>query len=125
MQGYNIRYYAIGHSFLLHGHFDGWQIVGEWGMAASTPKNDYFHKIQKGLTECLPCKLSVGLDNYFELESACAENTTNEDYINLAKTKKLIEDLNELKPNVVTVLIGENIRTDDENALEMFYDFFV
>ena len=35
---YNFRYYAIGHSYLKHGPFNGWQTDGFWGMAASAPE---------------------------------------------------------------------------------------
>ena len=49
---YHFKYYAIGHSYLKHGPFKGWQTDGYWGMAASKPENDYFHKFQ----DCLKLK---------------------------------------------------------------------
>lgn len=35
---HSFRYYAIGHSYLEHGPFVGWQTEGFWGMAASAPE---------------------------------------------------------------------------------------
>ena len=51
---YNFRYYAIGHSYLKHGPFNGSQTDGFWGMAASAPEKDYVHLLHKKIREVRP-----------------------------------------------------------------------
>ena len=69
----HFKYYAIGHSYLKHGPFKGWQTDGYWGMAASAPENDYFHKFQDILKENFECKLTALAENHADYERLCRE----------------------------------------------------
>ena len=61
---YKFRYYAVGHSYLKHGPFDGWQTNGFWGMAASAPEYDYLHKFQEGLKNAFDCRIEAIAENH-------------------------------------------------------------
>jgi len=119
---YPIRYYAIGHSYLLHGPFEGWQTEGYWGMAASAPEMDYFHRVQSRLQEALPCSMNAIAENYAAYERLCTETATEATYRNSAEYQAMVRQLREFKPNLITVYIGGgNTIANDPVSLERFY----
>lgn len=122
MKAYDIRYFAMGHSYLVHGPFAGWQTEGFWGMAASKPETDYFHRFGTYLRESLPCSLEAYAVNYADFERLCAEGTTREDYINSPKYADMLRVLREFKPNLISVFFGANAVSKDLACAELFYD---
>ena len=120
---YHFKYYAIGHSYLKHPPFKGWQTDGYWGMAASKPENDYFHKFQDFLKDNFECKISALAENHASYERLCVEGVTVEDYKNSEYYKHMKEVLATFKPNIITVFVGGgNTVANDEKSLTMFYD---
>ena len=122
IQQYPIRYYAIGHSYLLHGPFEGWQTRGKWGMAASAPELDYFHRVQSRLQEAIPCSIEAIAENYAAYERLCTETATEDSYRNSEEYAAMIRQLQEFKPNLITVYVGGgNTVANDPVSLERFY----
>ncbi len=120
---YKIRYYAIGHSYLRHGPFEGWQTEGFWGMAASEPSKDYFHRFISMLEENLPASVEAVAENHAEYERICTVGTGREDYENSNGYKHMSEVLRAFKPNVVSVFVGGgNTIAKDEQSLTRFYE---
>lgn len=120
---YNFRYYAIGHSYLKHGPFVGWQTDGFWGMAASAPENDYFHKFQDELRGAFDCNIEAIAENQAAFEGLCTEDATEAKYISSPQYSHMREVLQSFKPNIITVYIGGgNTPAKDEASLTLFYD---
>lgn len=122
MKAYDIRYFAMGHSYLVHGPFVGWQTQGFWGMAASTPDNDYFHRFGAYLRKELPCKLEAYPFNYADFERLCAEGTTREDYEKSPLYAHIEQTIREFQPNLISVFFGANSVAKEMTAAELFYD---
>ena len=119
---YQIRYYAIGHSYLLHPPFEGWQVKGNWGMAASAPEADYFHRVQTRLQELIPCSLDAIAENYAAYERLCTETATEETYRNSPEYSAMVRQLETFQPNLITLYIGGgNTIANDAGSLERFY----
>ncbi len=120
---YSIRYYAIGHSYLRHGPFEGWQTDGFWGMAASEPSKDYFHRFISMLTDTLPASVEALAENHADYERICTVGATREDYESSEGYKHMSEVLRTFKPNVVSVFVGGgNTVAKDKESLTLFYD---
>ena len=120
---YNFRYYAIGHSYLKHGPFVGWQTDGFWGMAASAPEKDYFHKFQDELKAAFDCKIEAIAENQAAFEGLCTEDATEEKYISSPQYAHMREVLLGFKPNIITLYIGGgNTPAKDSASLTLFYD---
>lgn len=119
---YHFRYYAIGHSYLKHGPFVGWQTSGFWGMAASAPECDYFHKLQDGLTEAFDCKVEAIAENQAAFERLCTEDATEEKYTSSAEYAHMRDVLEGFKPNLITLYIGGgNTPAKDDASLTLFF----
>lgn len=119
---YPLRYYAIGHSYLLHGPFEGWQTKGFWGMAASEPDKDYFHRVQQRLQESLPCSLQAIAENYATYERLCTVDATRETYENSPEYAQMRQQLQTFRPNLISVFIGGgNTIAKDPQSLNLFY----
>lgn len=120
---YFFKYYAIGHSYLKHGPFKGWQTEGAWGMAASKSENDYFHKFQEMLKENFDCKISSLAENHAMYERLCVEGVAAEDYKSSEYYHHMKEVITTFKPNIITVFVGGgNTIANDEKSLTLFYD---
>lgn len=120
---YNFRYYAIGHSYLKHGPFVGWQTDGFWGMAASAPENDYFHKLQEGIKNTFDCKIEAIAENQASFERLCTEDATREKYTSSAEYSHMKEVLEGFKPNIITIFVGGgNTPAKDPASLSLFFD---
>lgn len=120
---YNFRYYAVGHSYLKHGPFDGWQTSGFWGMAASAPECDYFHKFQEGLKNTFDCKIEAAAENHAMYERLCTEDATEEKYTASNEYAHMKEVLEEFKPNLITLYIGGgNTPAKDDASLTLFFE---
>ena len=120
---YNFRYYAVGHSYLQHGPFDGWQTNGFWGMAASAPECDYFHKFQEGLKGAFDCRVEAIAENHATYERLCTEDATEEKYISSNEYAHMREVLESFKPNIITLYIGGgNTPAKDDASLTRFYE---
>ena len=120
---YNFRYYAIGHSYLKHGPFVGWQTDGFWGMAASAPEKDYFHKFQDELKAAFDCKIEAIAENQAAFEGLCTEDATEEKYVSSPLYSHMRELIEGFKPNIITVYIGGgNTPAKDGASLTLFYD---
>ena len=120
---YNFRYYAIGHSYLKHGPFDGWQTSGFWGMAASAPECDYFHKFQEGLKKSIDCRIDAIAENHAAYERLCTEDATEEKYTSSQEYAHMREVLEEFKPNIITLFIGGgNTPAKDDVSLTRFFE---
>lgn len=120
---YNFRYYAIGHSYLKHGPFDGWQTEGFWGMAASAPERDYFHKFQEGLKSTFDCRIEAIAENHATYERLCTEDATVEKYTSSKEYAHMREVLREFKPNIITLFIGGgNTPAKDDVSLTRFFE---
>lgn len=119
---YNLRYYAIGHSYLKHGPFNGWQTDGFWGMAASAPECDYFHKFQEGLKAALDCNIEAIAENHAPYERLCTTDATPEKYRSSGDYRHIEEVLESFKPNLISVFIGGgNTPANDEKSLTQFF----
>lgn len=119
---YPIRYYAIGHSYLLHGPFEGWQTKGFWGMAASRPELDYFHRVQQRLQEQMPCSIEAIAENYATYERLCTLDATEQTYKASAEYARMCEQLRTFRPNLITLYIGGgNTIANDPESLSLFY----
>jgi len=120
---YPIRYYAIGHSYLLHGPFEGWQTKGFWGMAASAPEADYFHRVQHRLQTMLPCSVEAVAENYATYERLCTLDATEQTYQASEEYANMVTQLRSFRPNLITLYIGGgNTIANDENSLSLFYN---
>ena len=117
-----LKYYAIGHSYLKHGPFAGWQTEGAWGMAASEPKKDYFHRFQQLLAEYRPCEIVAVAENHAELERLCKPGVTQEDYENSPSYQHIRDQLRAFKPNLITVFVDANCPSKERAELLPFYD---
>lgn len=122
MKAYDIRYLALGHSYLIHGPFSGWQTDGEWGMAASEPDQDYFHRFRAYLKKELPSRVKAKVLGKAALEVLCKKETTREDYLNSTQYAGIIEEVQEFQPNLVSVFLGANCPAKDTASAELFYD---
>ncbi len=119
----NIRYYAIGHSYLLHGPFEGWQTDGFWGMAASEPSKDYFHRFHVKLSEAFDCKIESVAENHAEYERCCTVDATKEKYLDFPAYSHMKEVMQTFKPNLISVFIGGgNTIAKDEKSLTLFFE---
>lgn len=119
---YPLRYFAIGHSYLRHGPFEGWQKKGTWGMAASEPDADYFHRVQHHLHQKLPCSIQVLAENYASYERLCTVDATEETYVTSPLYEKIRQQLRMFKPNLITVFVGGgNTIAKDPDSLSLFY----
>ncbi|MBQ8894447.1 MAG: SGNH/GDSL hydrolase family protein [Clostridia bacterium] len=117
-----LKYYAIGHSYLKHGPFEGWQTEGFWGMAASRPEKDYFHRLQALLTEHTDCEFVSVAENHAELERLCKPGATKEDYENSPSYRHIRDQLRAFKPNIITVFLDANCVSKEREVLLGFYD---
>ncbi len=122
MDKIKLKYYAIGHSYLKHGPFNGWQTEGFWGMAAGAPEKDYFHRLQTLLTEQFDCEIQAVAENHAELERLCKPNATRADYENSASFLHIREQLQAFKPNIITVFLDANCISKEREDLMGFYD---
>ena len=118
----HIRYYAIGHSYLLHGPFAGWQMKGVWGMAASEPSLDYFHLFQDHLREGVDCRLEAVAENQADYERRCVEGATRADYEQSPEYAHMVEVIRTFKPNLISLFLGEGntVAKDDESMVRFF-----
>ena len=120
---YPVRYYAIGHSYLKHGPFEGWQTKGYWGMAASQPEADYFHRVQQHLQQSLPCSIQAIAENYATYERLCTVDATRETYENSPEYAQMRQQLLTFRPNLITVYVGGgNTIAKDTESLTLFFD---
>ena len=120
---YPVRYYAIGHSYLKHGPFEGWQTSGFWGMAASEPDKDYFHQVQHHLQAQLACSVQAIAENYATYERLCTIDATRETYLNSAEYAQMRQQLLTFRPNLITVYVGGgNTIAKDTESLTLFFD---
>ncbi len=120
---YNIRYYAIGHSYLLHGPFEGWQTDGFWGMAASEPSKDYFHRFQEKMKEEFGANVEALAENHAEFERCCTVDATRESHMATKHYAHIAEVLEKFKPNVISVFMGGgNTIAKDEKSTTLFLD---
>ncbi len=118
----DIRYYAIGHSYLYHGPFDGWQTDGFWGMAATTPENDYFHKFTKFIEKGFDANVQAVAENHADFERCCTSSATRESLLSSPNLDRMKEVIKNFKPNVITILFGENAVSKDEKSLTLFFE---
>ena len=120
---YPVRYYAIGHSYLKHGPFEGWQTSGFWGMAASEPDKDYFHQVQHHLQAQLACSVQAIAENYATYERLCTQDATVEKYVNSSEYAQMRQQLIDFRPNLISVYIGGgNTIANDPVSLTQFYE---
>lgn len=120
---YNIRYYALGHSYLLHGPFEGWQTDGFWGMAASEPSKDYFHVFQQKMKDGFGAKVEALAENHAEFERCCTVDATRESHMATKHYAHIAEVLEKFKPNVISVFMGGgNTVAKDEKSTTLFLD---
>ena len=122
MKAYEIRYLAVGHSYLVHNEFAGWQNKGTWGMAASEPKKDYFHRFGAYLKNELPCKLEACAYGCASLERLCTVDATPESYRNAEDYLNFRKKLQAYRPNLVSLFFGANSVAKDPVSTELFYD---
>lgn len=116
------KYYAIGHSYLKHGPFEGWQTEGFWGMAASAPEKDYFHRLQALLKEHYDCSIEAVAENHAEFERLNKPGVTREEYENSPSYQHIREQLRAFQPNIITVFLDANCIAKDREAMLGFYD---
>ena len=120
---YSFRYYAIGHSYLKHGPFVGWQTEGFWGMAASAPERDYFHKFCDLLKQNFDASVEAIAENQATYERLCTADATKEKYTSSAEYAHMRELILGFKPNIITVFVGGgNTVANDERSLSLFFD---
>lgn len=124
---YNIRYYALGHSFLRHGVFNGWEWPdpekGPRGMAASSFEKDYFARFQYYLKENFTCCIEAAAENIAVYERLCVDGAKKEDYIYHEYYKSTKQHLETFNPNLVTVFVGGgNTIANDYKNISVFFD---
>jgi len=120
---YPLRYYAVCHSYLVHGPFEGWQTSGFWGMAASEPSKDYFHRFQHHVSRQLPCAFQAIAENYATYERLCTVNATRETYCQSPEYKQIKMQLKTFQPNIISLFIGGgNTIAKDEASLTLLYE---
>lgn len=120
---YRFRYLAIGHSYLKHGPFEGWQSEGFWGMAASAPEHDYFHTFQRHLMDTWDCRVEAVATNVAAYERLCTEEATEHTYRTSEEYRAMQKLLAEFKPNIISVFVGGgNTPAKDERSLTRFFE---
>ena len=118
----SLRYFAIGHSYLLHGPFNGWQTTGAWGMAATEEKNDYFHKFISMLEDGGK-EVKAIARNYATYERICVKDATADDYRSSSEYAEMKDTIRRFKPNIISIGIGGgNTVANDEESLTLFFD---
>ena len=122
MEQLMLKYYAIGHSYLKHGPFVGWQTVGEWGMAATAPEKDYYHRLLALLQENFNCKIESVAENHAGFERLCKPGVTREQYWDSEPYRHIKAQLEAFKPNVITVFVGANCIGREPEEMRLFYD---
>ena len=90
-------YLAIGNSITLHPITDFWW--GEWGMAASTEENDYYHRTVRGLEKRLNTDINSVAYNYSVWEVQGYDRTETYEFLD----KYLTEGI-----DLITVQLSEN-----------------
>ncbi len=110
-----VKIYVVGNSILNHGPNESLGWSGSWGMAASSEENDYYHILQKQLSEKYPnVEFKYDRIGAATLERAIIESQTKDYTSDIeatigAKMKSLI-------PDIVILQIAENAAgtlTDD------------
>ena len=104
---------VVGNSITSHGPLPdkGW--FGNWGMAASSQEQDYFHQIAGKLKTLYPAvEITVAHDVAFE------QNYQNYQYENL---KYLID----LEPDLIIMRIGENVSSQVGAEFENSYAKYI
>ena len=110
-------YLAIGNSITRHPVMDDWW-WGDWGMAASTEENDYFHLVRERIAL-----------QYGEFTAEALNFRVWEDpFYERADTLPYLEGYLNERLDLVTVMLGENVlrpegATDEEYFLQMERDF--
>lgn len=127
MDVYKLRYYALGHSFLRHGPFKGWQWPdpekGNRGMAASSVDKDYFARFQYYLKENFNCTIDACAENIAAYERLCVDGMTAEQYRSHELYHVIEENLQRFQPNLVTIFVGGgNTVANDYTNIYSFYD---
>ncbi len=122
MEKQRFQYYAIGHSYLKHGPFEGWQTTGAWGMAATAPEKDYFHRLQALLRENFDCSIEAVAENQADFERLCKPGVTRQEYESSAPYLHMKAQIEAFKPNVITVFVGANCIGKEQAEMELFYD---
>lgn len=95
-EGYN--YLAIGNSITKHGLTDYWW--SEYGMAASEPEKDYFHRVVTFLEDANQGKTLYSMAYSFSIWETLATDR--------AQTLELLDRYLNDYVNIVTVQLGEN-----------------
>ena len=124
---YNIRYFALGHSYLRHGLFNGWEWPdpqnGIRGMAASSYDKDYFARFKYYLKEKFVCNINSAAKNVATYERLCVDGATREDYTRNELYDEIKGLLSEFEPNLVTVFLGNgNTVANDYKNISVFFD---
>lgn len=117
-----LTYYAIGHSYLLHGPFAGWQEEGAWGMAASKPQKDYFHRLISLIRAHFAAEIEAKADNYAEYERMGQEGVTKEALLGCPSMEKIRAALAAQRPNLITIYINANIPSKTKEVCDLLYD---
>ena len=138
---YDLKLMSIGNSYLRHGYnpnYSIWMKADEplRGMAASDPELDYFHRIQYYLRTELNSKVTGDVFASSDTEAAWkkgladSNDTTNfegwdKEYSKNSIVNSLadrIEHLETEKPDIITIQLGENLKTDNYEVACLFYD---
>lgn len=93
-----VRVVFIGNSITLHGPLPsiGWN--NNWGMAASTPENDYAHMVVRGIEKATGRKADVRIRNLADFERNFRTYDFDQE-----------QDLADFRPDYLIVALGENV----------------
>ena len=118
----SIKYYAVGHSYLRHSPFYGWQAEGIWGMAATSWEKDYFRQFQKDMMDNFDCNVIALDENHSAYERLCNGSATEETYTSSSDYIQMKNVIQYTRPNVITFCLGGNIPVTDSELKSQFYD---
>ena len=118
----NVRYYALGHSYLKHGPFAGWQTEGAWGMAASSAEKDYFHRFISHVETSYGVKLEAYAENHALLERRCTTEAVAEDYLTSPELLHILSNIKSFRPHILSIFLADgNVRTKEHAPLDLFF----
>lgn len=116
-----LTYYAIGHSYLCHGPFAGWQEESAWGMAASGPQKDYFHQLISLIRAHFEAEIEAKAENHAELERMGQEGLCEEALLACPSIQKIRGDIEKMQPDLITVYLNANIPSKTKEVCDLLF----
>ena len=136
---YDLKLMSIGNSYLEHGYlstadkekYNGFMAPTDIprGMAATSPEEDYFHKICAAIQEGFNCTFVSKIQGGAGIEQAYKKGVsgvTLDREVALAAMRKawvhIVEYMDKEQPNLITIQLAENAAPASLEIAEFFYD---